>query len=242
MKGSRVADEAIYLGSQYSKPKHHFIETCSLWKSVSKLEAPRSILDVGCANGAFLHYCSSTFPSARLVGIDSVESLILEAATNVPSARAFVADINSNQCDLGRDRFDLIHMAGVLCIFDDPEQAIVNCLAALSGGGVLVLFGSFNRYPIDMLMRYRTSKSEKSEEWQTGSNVFSRNTIENIVEKSGFRATVEWHDFVLPQRLERGGDVMRAWTDRLESGRQIHVNGAMQLLDMQFAIIQLADG
>ena len=70
-------------------------------------------------------------------------------------------------------KFDIISMFGVHSIFDDLTW-LKNIEISLSKNGFALLFGMFNPYPYDVLMRVGRSGKEISE---PGWNVFSKETI-----------------------------------------------------------------
>jgi hypothetical protein len=95
---------------------------------------------------------------------------------------------------------------------------------------MLVVAGSFNNHNIDVLMRYRRGGSGDVSAWETGWNLFSKETIERSLERYGNDLTWNWFDFEMPFPLPEKEDPMRSWTISTEHNSNQLINGAAQLL------------
>ena len=106
----------------------------------SMLKAGMSVLDVGCGSGAITRGIAEAVGSrGTVVGIDVSKELIALAAASSsaqPNLSFEIADITR----LGyRDRFDVATAARVLQWLADPLAALQGMIAAVKGGGQLVV-------------------------------------------------------------------------------------------------------
>ena len=123
-----------------------------------------------------------------------------------------------------------------LQIFDNiepPLQILLNCLKPKAK---LIIQGSFNDYPVDVITRYRTVKPEYSE-WQSGWNLFSRNSYEKVLDNSNNLLKYRWYDFHMPFALHKTEDVMRSWTIKTEDNNYQQTNGLSQLVTKKILVI-----
>jgi hypothetical protein len=123
---------------------------------------------------------------------------------------------------------------------DDPKPAIDNLLSAVKKGGTIIIASGFNEYPIDVRMRYLRA-DEDSPEWQSGWNIFSRYTMEKLINDTGYQVEFRWHDLKMPFAIEPSDNPMRAWTTRVGSEPHFRINGASQLLDTKACQVFVRD-
>jgi 2-polyprenyl-3-methyl-5-hydroxy-6-metoxy-1,4-benzoquinol methylase len=114
--------------------------------------AGASILDIGCANGAFLHYMLSHFPKAQCTGIDAMPELVSMAASNVIGATFAVGDIQCAET-LPLNKYSLVTMLTLHSHFDELDGWLDNTLNLVRPGGKALLFGPFNPKPVDVLVK-----------------------------------------------------------------------------------------
>src|SRR5215510_6497822 len=142
-----------------------------------------SILDIGCANGAFLHYVLSRFPNVRCTGIDAMPELVSMAAANVSDATFIIGDIRRAET-LPRNRHSLVTMLTLHSHFDELGSWLDNTLNLVQPGGKALLFGPFNPKPVDVLVRLRVVDEEDSP-WIPGWTVHSRLAFEKYLSQRG---------------------------------------------------------
>ncbi len=232
MKGDRVSDEGIYLdGPDMERPKELFVFHGDLINSLN-LDKSVRVLDVGCAAGAYASYLNKRFANIEVSGVDISNDLIGKARENVPDSSFFVGSILNPEIFKGNE-FDVVNCTGVLPIFEDLELPIRNLVSAARKGGSVFIYTIVNDDPIDVIMSYRRSESEDGGEWEIGWNIFSIQTIENILKKIGNNLEWSWHPFDISFSLEKTEDAMRTWTIETEKKPRQLVNGACQILNMQ---------
>jgi SAM-dependent methyltransferase len=133
-----------------------------------------TVLDIGCANGAFLHYLHQRMPRAVCTGIDALPELVAMARDGVPQAVFATGDIRVRET-LPDGNFDAVTMLTLHSHFDDIDSWLDHLLQLVRPGGGAWIFGPFNPNGVDVLVRLR--KSGQSE-WLPGWNMLSRQTFE----------------------------------------------------------------
>lgn len=230
MDGKRVADDGIYLdGKDIERPKEIFIFLGNLLEALTPPK-PISILDAGCAAGAYVHYLNTRFPQHKTTGMDVSPALVDRARVDVPDSDFFLGSL-LNPDDFTGMAFDVVSCSGVLSIFDEVKTPLTNLLSCTKEGGSVYINTIINDDPIDVLMRYR--RSAEQGDWEIGWNIFSKHTIEETLRSFGGDLSWAWHPFQLPFDLEKKPDPMRTWTIQTESHPHQLVNGACQMINMQ---------
>ena len=224
MKVIRDHDK-LYLTADYKKnPKESF-------KFLAREAGPfldrrpnASVLDIGCATGDFLHYLSSLYPKARLHGLDVMRSLIARARKETKNIRYFVGDITDRKT-LPALRFDVVFMIGIHSIFDDFRPWMDNCLGLLNDGGKLFVMGTFNPEPVDVLVKVRDVSRTEGDKWQSGWNLISIKTVSRYLDRR--KADYGFTGWNIPIDIAKNGaDPLRSWTERMENGDRLVINGA----------------
>jgi SAM-dependent methyltransferase len=225
-------NDSVYLDSDlYDRPKEYF-------KLLSKImldkygKDPISLIDVGCASGAFIHYIKANLNIVDGVGIDISEKLIKAARQKLPDVEFHTNSIDSLPVDFGRT-FDVCTCLGTLGIFDEIERPINNLLGFLKKEGSLFIFNIFNEDPVDVIMRYRFVKDEEDAQWESGLNVLSMVTIERFLKRYSSDIEIEWVDFELPFHLPKQDNPMRQWTMGTDQRKHQIVVGTGQMLDQK---------
>ena len=239
LQGTRIADDPIYLNeNRYDNPKEMFKV---LGKYITEAQFPSgaALLDVGCATGEFLYYSKKILPTfAKFAGLDPSPDMIKHAKTHVSGVDFFVGSAVDDSIFSKRE-YNVVTCIGVMSIFDDFESPLRNLLSCVKENGLILITGPFNDDPIDIITRYRRADSPQKG-WELGWNIFSKNSIEKMLQKSGYQLRWVWRPFRLPFALKkRPHDPMRTWTISANENPHQLVNGACQLLNMQTLSIQV---
>tara|TARA_B100001105_G_C22391610_1_gene444651 strand:- start:63 stop:788 length:726 start_codon:yes stop_codon:yes gene_type:complete len=183
------------------------------------------ICDIGCATGDFLYYLSNSIKDAEFFGIDIREDLLAKAKQEVSDCNFILGDISDSKT-LPKMQFDIAYMTGVLSIFDDCETVLENFLGLIKPKGIGYIFGIFNSYDIDALIKIRNSNYQ--DEWESGWNLFSKSSISKILDGKNIQYSFsDWNiDIDIPKHED---DPLRSWTIKDENKSQLIVNG-IQLL------------
>ena len=99
---------------------------------------PRSVLDVGCGNGAFLQFLGEAAPVARLAGIELDSGRAREARERKPTAEIHESDALAAVA-AGADPFDLITLWDVFEHVPDPAALLQSLATRLVPEGRLFL-------------------------------------------------------------------------------------------------------
>ena len=223
----RLDDLEIYNNLDfYEEPKEYFKDCLKIINKKNK--NPKRILDIGCANGAFLHYLSKTFKSNILYGLEPLHELNLISKKNT-KAKIFEKSLESFS---SKDRYDVITAMGVIGIFFDPEIFIKKIKSLLSRNGIAIVLSPFNEENIDVIVNHRTSLDK---EWRSGNNVFSQNSMNEICKK--LNMNFEWEDFEIKFKIKKTNNPIRNWTEEFRKNKYHFISGLGMFYTMKFLII-----
>lgn len=230
--GDRIADEAIYDNRAYfDRPKEYF--KVVLDEIETELGRPDSLLDVGCANGAFLYRAGQRFPGTELKGLEPVKALVdraVEYVENLKVIQGGLFDTTGNS-DMGVST--AVTMLGVMGIFFEPDKVIKRLLSLTASGGGVFVFSPFNEEPIDVVLNYRRSPRGV---WETGHNLFSKVTIESICADYG--VSCRWLDFSMLTPIPKTADPMRSWTEPFRGHPHHLLYGTNMFSTMKLLVIR----
>ena len=234
---SKRAHDLLYLKEDYiNKPKEVFKFVCNAAKETINFEKELEILDIGCACGEYIYYMREVYPQHRYTGLDVVPELLMRANSNNPACNFVNANIDSGE-NLPEKKFDVIFMSGVHSIFDDHNAWLKNTIQLAKKDATIFIFGLFNPYPHDMIMRVRGSSNDG--DWQPGWNIISQKTTEDYLRTHGYN--VKFHEFEIPFDVEKHeDDYLRAWTVMGNDDKRYHMNGAGIVLPFYLAEISRA--
>ncbi len=219
-----------------AEPKESFKALAALLEARG-LGPGAALLDVGCATGELLGYLATRFEGARLVGVDVAEELVATARRLLPEAEfahASALDLPSAYAGI----FDAVTALGCMSIFDEDEVEAFwdNLFRAARPGGLIVAFSPLNEHGIDTVIRHRKRIGGRVGPWEAGWNVFSTETVAELVAERG--GTLELERFELPIDLAPREDPVRTWTMRTEARERQLTNGLKLLIDHYFMIVR----
>ena len=217
LKTKRTHDKFYLDEDRRNNPKEYFkfiIDNIQL--DLNNLK----IIDIGCATGDFLFYINSLFPKANIFAADIDKELLSEAKKNVPSIKeCFQLDISNLETF---EKFDAIFMLGVHSIFDDLKWINSIKLMLKNENSKAYIFGIFNPDKIDVIIRGRESNS--NQDWETGWNVFSKESIRNAMDECGLKH--KFIDFNLKIDIDKKNeDSFRSWTIPIQDKQKLVING-----------------
>jgi SAM-dependent methyltransferase len=237
MSEARYCNHQHYLVEGWSaEPKESFKLLHAILKRESGLD-DLDLLDIGCATGELLGYLTRVTRSWRLVGVDVSEDLLREARRFVPSADFRHASVLDLPTALS-GRFDVVCAMGCMSIFDETtiERFWDNLLGAAKPSGLVVVFSPLNEYGVDVMIRHRKRQGAEIGEWETGWNIFSIATIEELLIARGASLRLERFDLLVD--LAPKPDPVRTWTMRTETRARQLTNGLKLLVDHYFMIVE----
>lgn len=199
-----------------------------------KLKKPKQILDVGCANGEFLHLLHTRYPEAKLFGVDIFPDIIKKAKKNIPQATYKLCGL-PNLTKNKLDKFDLVFCIGVIGIFDDFKKTINDLLAVTKKNGALIIMSNFNDYDVDARIDFRKKINGKWTNWQKGWNYFSKSTTKEL-----YGSKVKFLKFIkfnAPSAISpHPNDPIRSWTKRVNNKLEL-TNGLRLIINFNYLII-----
>jgi ubiquinone/menaquinone biosynthesis C-methylase UbiE len=222
----------------FQEPKEIFKQLLSL-VSAERGDDAISLLDVGCAAGAFLFHATRSLrlDARSTVGLDPAELLLVEARRRLPDLEFVRGSIDDNAVLSGR-RFDVCTAMGVMSLFQDIEAPLRNLVRLTRPGGMILVFDTVNDDPVDVLVSYRRADVADAP-WESGLNVRSRFTYETLLAKVAPEAEVEFTPFRMPFAIPKGDDPLRSWTIGTADDPNQLVVGTRQLLTSSIVRIRI---
>lgn len=125
---------------------------------------------------------------------------------------------------------DAVFMTGTHSIFDDFRPSFSECIRVAAPGGVVVITGLFNPYPVDARIHWRLANDYEAA-WHPGYNLFSEASVGTFLHGHPRVASFTFAPFTLPFDLAPQSDPIRSWTlpGEDEAGRRHLRNGIMPL-------------
>ena len=224
MQVKRLHDTFYKKEKRFTNPKLSFIELFKILKTKPK----DSILDVGCANGELLYNLNKKYKHNKLSGFELLTSLIKVAKKNLPES------INIHKVDITKkintdEKFDIIIISGVISIFDDYKKPLRGLLKILKPKGKIFIFNHFNKYNIDVFIKYRT-RSKNTNILQSGWNIHSIKGLKEFFKKHGKKTSIFKFK---PKKSFKGNpkDPLRSWTFKNRNNENLTTNGLSILQD-----------
>ncbi len=236
LKSLRTVDEKVYNRTDVERPTKEVFKQMGAMVTSRITKQDIDICDVGIGAGAFLYYYSTLYPEANLYGLDISEKLIDESRAAMPNCEYTLGNMD-DPTHYDEEKFDVISCVGAFACLDDPQFAVANFLRWLKPGGIILIADAFNPDPIDVIMRYKLSDSDRKE-WESGWNIFSNETIEKHARAVGMPIEIEWHDLPMPFPIKKTEDSMRTWTVQMDDEPHMRINGSCQILYTQCVIIR----
>ena len=230
-------NDKVYLDpSIYEQPKEYFKSIVEKIRDVFAA-TPFSIVDVGCASGAFLHYAKSKLSLSKIAGIEISSEHLKQARKVLPEAEFILSSIETPKNKLSQT-FDVCTFLGTMSIFDEIDIVLSNLMALVGPGGHLWICDLINDYPVDVIVRYRFSDEKKAGDWCSGLNIRSLSTYRRALDRCSPMANLNISDFELPFPLPQKEDPLRSWTIQTEYKRHQLVVGTGQLLNFKIIHIE----
>lgn len=224
-------ENKTYAGqSGYGEPKEYFKLAVEIIKQ-EKWGQAIQLLDVGCANGAFLFFAQQHLQLTGSVGVDISPDQLNTASRAMPDFRFLEKDILADDAAMN-EAFDVVTCLGVISAFDDLKAPLSFILKCVRPGGFALIFDPVNPYNVDVLMRYKYS-NENTDSYRPAFNIRGRHSWETTVNKICADAKISFQNFAMPFDIQAGQDPMRAWTFRTETDDRQLMVGTGQLLNFQ---------
>lgn len=195
-----------------------------------------SVLDVGCAAGELLGFLSTEFKNCELVGVDVTQSLLDVGSRLLPDAQFTLASALELP-ETFSEKFDLVTSIGCMSIFNEVEIKTYwdNLYRVAKPGGLVVVLSPLNEFGVDAMIRHRKRSNGSLGSWETGWNIFSMETIEELVMDLG--AKLELKRFQIPFNIPKRDDPIRTWTMQTQYRDLQLTNGLKIMIDHYFMIV-----
>lgn len=224
MQIKRLHDSFYKNENRFSKPKQSFLQLLKILKIKQKIK----ILDVGSANGELLYNLNKKFPNCELSGYELLDSLIKISKKKLPRY------INIKKVDITKKitekkKFNIIIVSGVISIFDDYKAPLRNLIKLLEPKGQIFIFNHFNRYPIDVFIKYKTLNKNRNI-LQSGWNIHSIKGLQDFFKI--YKKKCKIYKFI-PKKKFKGNtkDPVRSWTFKDSKKKNLITNGLSILQD-----------
>ena len=198
----------FYINENNKNIKQSFVEVADevAFKPFKKLA------DVGCAAGVFPNYLKSRFPNAEISGVEYLDTLLNKARKDFPDVTFQQGDV-MNIASI-TEKFDVITMLGVLCIFDDYKMVLDNVLSWLNPKGRLIIHNMVSEFDVDVFVKYKPSSLESGlDELENGWNIISSKSLSEVAISNNAKV-ISSKPFALHATLDKqDNDVMRSWTE-----------------------------
>ncbi len=184
------------------------------------------ILDIGCAAGEFTYYLKKKIKgNSNIIGADIHSNLLRKAKQNVKDVK-FIKKNVLHKNAFQNKKFNKIFMIGVHPIFDSFEKCFTNLINWTTSGGEIYICDMFNPYPVDVIIRYKLSKNYKKKSYETGWNIFSKNSVISFLKQKKRIKSLKFKQFHMPFDLKMNKlDTVRSWTFKDQKGQRIMTNG-----------------
>ncbi len=224
----RIADAEIYNNdSFYDVPKEYYRLVLSTIQA--KHKNPDSLLDIGCANGSFIHHAQKLLTETSFFGAEPVPELAEIAQRNTDAAI-----FTHGLFDIAEGtKYQVVTMLGVLGIFADVDQVLRKIKSLMKPSGMAIIFSPFNEEDIDVILSYRRAPCGP---WESGHNLFSKRTVENT--GIALDMCCEWIEFEMSEPIPKTSDPMRSWTEPFRNTKNHLIYGTNMFSTMKLLILK----
>ena len=215
----RTHDDLYLNDDRYKDPKEYFKFSLNIINSL-KYNNHINLLDIGCAAGDYLKFLSDNLDLNlfKLSGADISEELLKACKKKLSKAKYIHCDFGKSNLALRetfKEKYEIITMFGVHSCFDNLDW-VENLSFLLKTNGTAIIFGIFNPYPFDVLMRVKRSDSNI---FQSGWNVHSIKSIQKKCKEQKMNLEIiNYQPELTIQKDEK--DFLRTWTIKLEKNKE----------------------
>jgi len=226
----------VYREVDYENEKYIFSVLGDKIEKIVSCRDRATLLDVGGASGAFCYYIGRRFfRKIDTICIEHDKELCQIGRGRVQGCSFICGDANHMDM-IENDAVDIVAMIGVMTIFDDFKPSLSECLRVAKPGSNVFIFGQFNEYDIDVLVRYRYSNNDI---WNRGWNIFSKYSIDTFLRTRTDIENWRYEKFMLPFDLDKKDDPIRSWTETNVRGERVFKNGLNLEINLQMLHIIL---
>ncbi len=157
---------------------------------------PKSILDVGCGDGFYLHLLSSLYPLAKVIGVDFDTNALNSARINLKGRKVILRQGDVCKLDFKDNSFDVVLASEVFEHLESDTRGIKEVYRVLKPGGLLLVSVPHSNYPllwdpVNWLLKNLFNTHIKQGFWAGIWNqhvrLYSKDQLENLLIKGGFK-------------------------------------------------------
>jgi SAM-dependent methyltransferase len=238
MKSERTHDKLYLDENRFNEPKEMFKFVTNKAFSGKSPDSNVKIADFGCAAGEFLFYLNQMLPNVSLFGVDILPELLEKCSRYVPGAKLIEGSILDGEIQ-PESYFDKTFLLGVHSIFDEFETCLNNLVKFTKPGGVAYVFGMFNPFPVDVIIKYKNSKNFNGDVFESGWNIFSQESVSQFLVNHPKVKLFSFSPFEINMNLTRQQDIIRSWTIQDSMGNHLLTNGLCIIQPLFLLEIQL---
>lgn len=232
----RTHDRLYLKENRYDKPKEMF-------KFIEKIAFKNNknnelVCDIGCAAGEFLYFLKRKHPNSILTGADIRTDLLLKAKRKLPKIKFLKGSVTKKNL-FKENSFNKIFLIGVHPIFDNFEPCFANVIKWTKKKGNIFICDLMNPFPVDVLIKYKLTKNYKSSKFESGWNIFSRESISLFLKKNKKVKSFKFYNFEMPFDLKKQKDPIRSWTFKTNRNQRLMFNGLCVVQNQTLLSIKL---
>lgn len=161
-----------------------------------KQKNPKSILDVGCGDGFYLHLLCVLFPKAKIVGIDSDKNALRSAYINIKYENVKIKYGNIYNLNFESNSFDVVLASEVLEHLQDDFKGLKEIHRVLRSDGLLLISVPHANYPIlwdpinwfiEKIFKTHIKKGFFAGIWNQHERLYFKDQLTGLVKKVGFK-------------------------------------------------------
>jgi len=224
--------------ARLSNVKQNFRAGAKVVRDYSRGKNNLKILDVGCANGEFLHYLMASNDCSDIakciqsaVGIDMTPKFIETANTlRIDKTQFLCGDIfkfSGNPTG-----YNIITCFGTVPIFKNPQPFFSKLYSLLGPDGILICDGLYNKYNVSVEIRFKDDSVKPTMGvWRSDFNQPRYSDIQDIFKALGTVANFIDIDFCAHIPQNASAPAVNVWTQVLKNETIQVVNGLNMIIN-----------
>jgi len=206
------------------------------------LKKPQTWLDVGTANGEFIHFLSQQSAKTKFIGLD-IEDDFLNVARSINKNRENVIFFKDDILHLKQKNLnsDVVTCLGTIQIFPDPTKFLNKVLDLVNKKGICVVEGNFNVFDVSAQILFKDDTKKIAEGiWRCDFNLHSEKWIRKILSKRSDIKKIYFKRPVMDTKIPKKKDKpnINDWTIPLKNNGYKITNGLKMDVSPSFLIIK----